>query len=65
MQGVYGATKNDDGEYACSLCGHTAFAFHMHADGEKEYSYTYRCLKCGNFITITRERTEEDLAWWG
>lgn len=35
-----------------------------HIDGTDFCSYEYEC-ECGNHITVTTERTEEDREYWG
>lgn len=65
MSKIVGGQYDKSGEkVVCDKCGGTEHKFYMHTDGQKEYSYTFVCKKCKNYITITEERKGEDLLWW-
>ena len=49
---IIGATEGEDGTLTCDKCGaHEAMTLISHTDGEKFFSYDYRC-QCGNEIRV-------------
>lgn len=45
-------------------CENPSLRMTCHMDGREFYTYNYQCT-CGNSISVTRQRAEDDMMRWG
>ena len=49
---IIGGTMDEHGLVDCGACGSEKVELVSHADGRGFFDYTYRCIDCGNRITV-------------
>jgi len=56
----YAGVKKVDGKLTCEQCGTVDPEVRMttHIDGVNFYTWAGNCAKCGNAITVTKERKD-------
>ena len=59
-----GLKTDEEGNRSCAVCGGIEVENVAYYDADTWYAVTYRCVKCGNSITLKADRDKESLGLW-